>query len=67
MKLTSDNMRRLGVVEHVFSEKGLGGGELYGTLKNEMINFVCGKMALPVETLLQQRYERFRRFGAAEG
>ena len=52
----------LGVVERVFPETE----ETYQQLKEELAAAFEQSMQLPVEVLLENRYQRFRRMGVPE-
>lgn len=67
LKLTARHLARLGVIDDVIPEP-LGGAhrdhrEMAGTLKTYLLRYLRELRGLPVEDLLQQRYEKFRRMG----
>ncbi len=67
MKFTSKNLLKLGVVDDVIEEP-LGGAhrdhhKIANMLKLYLMKTVRELMALPVDQLLDNRYERFRRIG----
>ena len=68
LKLTSTDLLQLGVVDEVIEEP-LGGAHrdpqvVAERLRGSMLRFFKLVDGLPIETLLQQRYERFRKIGA---
>ena len=62
LKMTAEDLLELGVVERVFPETE----ETYQQLKEELAAAFEQSMQLPVEVLLQNRYQRFRRMGVPE-
>ncbi len=71
LKLTGDDLRRLGLVDAVIEEP-LGGAhrDVPGTIERvraQILAWIGELSALPVETLLEQRFEKFRRMGLPEG
>ena len=62
LKMTAEDLLELGVVERVFSETE----ETYQQLKEELAAAFEQSMQLPVEVLLENRYQRFRRMGVPE-
>ncbi len=67
LKLTSRHLARLGVVDDVIPEP-LGGahrdpGEMANTLKTYLLRYLRELRDLPIDTLLQERYQKFRRMG----
>ena len=68
LKLTSTDLLQLGIVDEVIEEP-LGGAHrdpqvVAERLRGSMLRFFKLVDGLPIETLLQQRYERFRKIGA---
>ncbi len=59
LKLTADDLLSLGVIEKVIPETPT----LFETLKNEMLKTLSANRALPMEELVENRYQRFRRIG----
>jgi len=67
LKLTAQDNLRLGIIDEVITEP-IGGAHrnLNGTaelIKSSIKAILPGLQTLPVETLLEQRYARFRRIG----
>lgn len=70
LKLTAQDNLRLGIIDEVITEP-IGGAHrnLNGTaelIKSSIKAILPGLQILPVETLLEQRYARFRRIGQFE-
>ena len=68
LKLTSRDLLQLGVVDEVIEEP-LGGAHrdpqvVAERVRGSMLRFLKLIDGLPTETLLERRYERFRKFGA---
>lgn len=61
LKLTADNLQKLGAVERVLPENGFG-EEFFAKLKEDIVAFFAEKSQIPAETLIEKRYERFREF-----
>ena len=61
LKLTADNLQKLGAVERVLPENGFG-EEFFAKLKEDIADFFAEKSQIPAETLIEKRYERFRKF-----
>jgi acetyl-CoA carboxylase carboxyl transferase subunit alpha len=67
LKLTSRDLFRLGVIDHIIQEP-LGGAHrdpvaMGNLLKVYLERYLRELVELPVEDLMQQRYEKFRRMG----
>lgn len=67
LRLTAPDLLRLGVIDHILPEP-LGGAhrnprEMATTLKQWLTRHLRELLAVPLETLLRQRYEKFRRMG----
>lgn len=67
LKLTARDLHRLGVVDDVIAEP-LGGShrsprEMAATLKKHLLRHLRELRGLPANTLLEQRYAKFRRMG----
>ena len=61
LRLTAQDMKELGVVEQVFPEEK-DFALTYGAIREELEKTLPQLEQLPVEELLQQRYQRFRKF-----
>jgi acetyl-CoA carboxylase carboxyl transferase subunit alpha len=67
LKLTSKELARLGVIDDIIPEP-LGGAhrdhrEMANTLKTYLLRYLRELRNVPTETLLEQRYQKFRRIG----
>ncbi len=70
LRLTSRDLARLGVIDDVIPEP-LGGAhrdhrETANTLKTYLLRYLRDLRHIPVETLLEGRYQKFRRMGVFE-
>ena len=65
LKLTAEDLKGLDIIERIFSEKG-GIEEAYPLLKLRIKDFFEAKRALAMETLLEERYQKFRKIGAVK-
>ena len=71
LKLTGKDLLRLGLIDKVIDEP-LGGAhrDPRGTVdrvKAQVVDWLAELSQVPIETLLQQRYEKFRRMGTPVG
>lgn len=64
LKLTSYDLLNFEVVEHVVKEQNRTEKEICDDLKKLLISELEQKAALPTETLLSGRYQKFRKIGA---
>lgn len=66
MKLTAEELKEMGMIEQIIDEPEVLSGEnvelVCETLREEMNKFLVKYSNLDVEKLLEQRYERFRKF-----
>ena len=62
MKITSHELLEMEVVDKVISERGLSAKELLGRVKNELQTEIEQLKQLPLEKLLEERYQRFRKY-----
>ena len=67
LKFTSTNLERLGVVDEVIPEP-LGGAhrdhrQMAATLKQALLKNLRALSAIPLDELVDRRYEKFRRYG----
>jgi acetyl-CoA carboxylase carboxyl transferase subunit alpha len=70
MGITADTLKRLDLVDEIVPEP-VGGAhrnhqEMASTLKGFLLRAFDGLRGLPVDTLLEQRYQKFRRMGVFE-
>lgn len=61
LNLTANDLFALHAVERVLEEKGFS-DEFFANLKESVAEFFESKRNIPPEQLVQQRYERFRKF-----
>ena len=62
LKLTAQDLYKFGVIERIISEEN-GFEAVYKELNQEMTKKLKELKSLPVETLTDNRYNRFRRIG----
>ena len=62
MKITSFELLKMGVVDQVIPERGYFAAELMEQVKSELIRELNHLSQLPLEDLLEQRYQRFRKY-----
>ena len=62
MKITSHELLEMEVVDKVISERGLSAKELLARVKNELRTEIEQLKQLPLEKLLEGRYQRFRKY-----
>ena len=62
MKITSHELLEMGIVDKVISEAGLSSKELQAHLKNELRAELDRLQSLALEQLLEERYQRFRKY-----
>ena len=62
MKITSHELLEMGVVDKVISERGLSAKELLARVKNELQTEIEQLKQLSLEKLLEERYQRFRKY-----
>mgnify|MGYP003090189101 CR=1 FL=1 len=62
MKITSHELLEMEVVYKVISERGLSAKELLARVKNELQTEIEHLKQLPLEKLLEERYQRFRKY-----
>ena len=65
LKMTADDLFQLGAIERIIPESE-DFGEVYGNLKEELYKVILQKKSIDKNRLLQQRYDRFRKFGAQQ-
>lgn len=52
----------MGLVDKVIPERGRLTGEIVSQLKGELVAELAHLASLPLDQLLQERYERFRKY-----
>ena len=62
MKITSHELLEMDVVDKVISEAGLSGKELIKSVKKELQDELAILLQKPLEELLEERYQRFRKY-----
>ncbi|MFS9298963.1 acetyl-CoA carboxylase carboxyl transferase subunit alpha [Streptococcus oralis] len=62
MKITSHELLEMGIVDKVISEVGISSKELQAHLKNELRAELDRLQSLALEQLLEERYQRFRKY-----
>ena len=62
MKITSHELLEMEVVDKVISERGLSAKELLARVKNELQTEIEQLKQLSSEKLLEERYQRFRKY-----
>ena len=62
MKITSHELLEMGIVDKVISEAGLPSKELQARIKNELRAELERLGGLALEQLLEERYQRFRKY-----
>ena len=62
MKITSHELLEMGIVDKVISEAGLSSKELLGCVKNELCVELDRLQELPLDQLIEERYQRFRKY-----
>lgn len=62
MKITSHELLDMGVVDKVIPEAGLSNQDLLYAVKQEIVAELANLSHLPLEQLLEARYQRFRKY-----
>ena len=62
MKITSHELLEMGIVDKVISEAGLSSKELQARVKNELRAELDRLQELPLDQLIEERYQRFRKY-----
>ncbi len=66
LKLTAEDALRMEVVEDIIGEEELGKDEFYDRLREKLSGTFRELRAKELETLLEERYQRFRRLGVPQ-
>lgn len=61
LKLTAQDLVQLSVAERIVPERGKGFEETFALLRSDIETFLAEKQRVPVEELLQARYQKFRK------
>ncbi len=64
LKLTAQDLLSFGVIEQIISEQE-GQESVYATIGKQLHQTIAANAALPVEELLENRYQKFRKIGGA--
>ena len=67
LRMTAQDLLELGVIERVIPEGQNQFEEVYQGLKAELYEKLSQNATLPIQQLLENRYNRFRRLGAGNG
>lgn len=62
LKLTAQDLHALGVIERIISEED-GFDTIYPSLRDELYSHLTKMESLPLDDLLENRYQRFRKIG----
>ena len=62
MKITSHELLQMEVVDKVIPERGFNNHELLAAVKEEIAAELDSLSQLPLEQLLENRYQRFRKY-----
>lgn len=62
MKITSYELLKMGVVDKVIAERGYFAAELMKEVRKQLISELASLHELPLEELLEKRYQRFRNY-----
>ena len=65
LRLTAEDLLGFGVIERIIEEPE-DFSQIYGGLKEQLTETIARNRALPVETLLANRYDRFRKLGVSK-
>ena len=65
--MTAEDLLQLGVIERVIPEGHNQFEEVYQGLKTDLYKKLSQNAKLPIQQLLENRYNRFRRMGAGNG
>ena len=66
MKITSHELLKLEIVDKVIPEHGFSNGELVAQVKRELQAELEALQQVPVDKLLEKRYQRFRKYKKTE-
>ena len=64
LKLTAEDLLSFGVIEKIFKETPKDFSNVYSDIKINLIDTINRNLSLPVEELLRNRYNKFRKIGA---
>ena len=62
MKITSHELLEMDVVDKVITEAGLSNQDLIASIKQELVTELEELSKLSVDELIEQRYQRFRKY-----
>ncbi len=63
LKLTAQDLKKLGVIEEIIAEPKKGFESVYKLLESKLTDALSRSLKIPAEELICKRYERFRKFG----
>ena len=66
LKLTAEDLLGLGVIERIIGEEDGNFDAVYELLRGEIAATLRRNRELPIDELLQRRYDRFRKIGAGK-
>lgn len=66
LKLTADDLLKLGVIEKIIKEHKEDFNKVYADLKESLYKTLLVNKFLPIPELTQMRYDRFRKIGVCE-
>ncbi|MCF0142615.1 MAG: acetyl-CoA carboxylase carboxyl transferase subunit alpha, partial [Parasporobacterium sp.] len=66
LKLTAQDSLENGLIEKIISEENIGDESFYDGIQEALINEMNVLKEMPLEQLLEERYQKFRRVGAPE-
>ena len=61
LKLTSDDLLALGVIERIIPEEGKDLQTTFSKLKAEIMEFIAAKQKLAISEIVEERYQKFRK------
>ena len=67
LRMMAEDLLQLGVIERVIPEGHNQFEEVYQGLKTDLYEKLSQNAKLPIQQLLENRYNRFRRMGAGNG
>ncbi|MGT2935193.1 acetyl-CoA carboxylase carboxyl transferase subunit alpha [Streptococcus castoreus] len=62
MKITAGELYQMGIVDRIIPERGYFSSEIVEMIKNHLVEEVVKLQSKPLEQLLEERYQRFRKY-----
>lgn len=62
MKMTAAELKNQGIIDKIIPERGYFSREIVQQIKTHLIDELAHLSALPTEQLLEDRYQRFRKY-----